>query len=279
MKAITTAPLFLSLCGLVACSAAPDAPAAPGGAAENASASTAPASTLEAPVDNDASDRAFHVVAKIPLSPDHTFWIYEPAPGRILLSEELRYPARAMASELAGLRPVEVFKHLAPEAPVPAELVAAEERQASFAASPHPARAQRAVPAQPDTLVGNAGPMSPMDATGPCPDKWFHDNFCNETYPISLCLENWWNGAWGTANEINNGGTAVCPINGSVLFNFSTDDGVSQSWTVNQGFFRQFIWSHYCVGLFCGDSDFDLHASVTNASGKKFQFSFWGVSY
>jgi hypothetical protein len=232
-----------------------------------ASADPAPSQAEDVKVDNEAADRAFHMLTKIDLGNRHTFSIYEPSPGEIVYGEAGPSSVVPIDGATRRLSPVEIFQRLSPDAPVPTELFAAEERQAQVEA------AVLRGPRAPAVALGSAesappAPEQVLDATGPCADAWFSSNFCISSADWDMCLLDWWDGAWARTTGDFYAGSIVCPISpGDVVLNVSSSTGAGGIWTVSQGFFRRFDEGAAFL------TTFTLFSQVTNAGGHKFQFS------
>lgn len=268
---VATSSVILSL--LAGCAVAPsDEPAPP---PPPAHADVAHAAVI----DDQAADRAFHLITTIAVGDEHTLSIYEPSPGRIVYGEHGRSPQQPVTRthRLDRLPPVEVFRLLAPGTPVPAELVAAQAREEARAADHGvPTRDLAPLVSAPESSADAPAPalgprMLETDGTGPCPSDWFQQNFCT-TVGYNWCLLNWWNGAYANGGNLWHATAAVCPFYGDVGFSVSTSDGGGGTWSVGQGYYRRF-WESAGTNFWGQVQPFSFHSTVFNASGKGFQFA------
>ncbi len=202
-------------------------------------------------------------IASVALDNGNQIEFYEPSPGVLLVSELGTAGVAPLATSQRN--PVELYRELAPGAPVPAALLAAQERSERL--PPGAAPKLTAGAAEP-SMVAPPPAASFIDNLG-CDDAWFNTNFCPNGTDWQLCLLNQWNGAYAYRSSVDWVRHAVCADVGDVTLRVAMGDGAGGSWSVPQGSYRTFTWRDTCV---FGCNEYS-RGEVLNASNDRFHYS------
>jgi hypothetical protein len=275
-----------TLIGLLVVAAPFGCSAGVGGAGGEATPETS--SPTSAPVEREATtvnhqaEIDFNLIARVYRSNGNAVEFYEPMPGALLVSETGPSGSEMLGAKALSEAPEDLFHTLAPGQPVPQALRAAFERAKVPASMPGWEKSTaRAAPLTINRLTGSAqgtattqpapAPRIHPDGTGACDQNWFVNTQCNFDPPWDWteCLVPWWNGAYGTCNNMNGAAnqffTSLCADIGDVVLNVRLDNGQGGIWTVPQGWTRNFNW--------ITTSELSGHSEVDSASNKRFLFA------
>jgi hypothetical protein len=260
--------------------AGPPAPPNSGGptdAASTAAKADALAGAVAAPGSN--------LIARSGLPSGNVLEFYEPAPGRVIVSEIGRNGVNpTFRPNEVPRSPIDVFKHALPGTAVPQELVDADVRRQALRdpaeAEPEPPLldASRPLPNfAVETKASNAGAAEDSGDGAydhRCPAAWFADRNC-VSGDWEVCWTNITGSSSFTRSDTDIGQTATCSYRGSISFKFEERPWYSWetmgSWTVPEGTWR---WANDS-GLF----DYDLRSSVSNADGDGYHHSGFGARW
>jgi hypothetical protein len=206
------------------------------------------------PVETSSAEKG--LLARLQRDNGNVVEFYEFQPGDVVITEAGRPPNPP--AQIQGLDPVEAYRALAGKQDVPSSLVAAQQRMelARASAPAVPLQAQGPVPEMTTQTQTPGGVLAA--AAGPCDAAWFTQNFCFSGYSWSMCLTNWWGGAWAQINGADYHYSAVCPFYGSVVMNIQ-NQGI---WAVPQGTYR-WAWR--------SGSNYTYRMDITNALNSGFQ--------
>jgi len=229
------------------------------------------------------AEQTLHFVARVYRANGNAVEFYEPIPGSILISETGLAGGGFLDSQSLHQPIPQLLAAIAPDQPVPPALAQAIARADAKAAA-QPENVSRSAPSfsvDRSTKSVSAEPANGLTpyTTGACNQTWFTNTQCNLTPPYwaggqwewSECLVPWSNGAYGTCNmngyRYTEFWTSLCADIGNMTLKVTVNPGgVGGTWTVNQGYVRNFDWYRY-------DADLDGHAEVDNASGDRFLFA------
>lgn len=215
---------------------------------------------------DDESDAALDPgapIASVTLANGNTVEFYETSPGVVLVSEAGRVGVSPLPDN--KVRPLDLFRALAPGQPVPEALVSAQARASERSTDPEPP-AEELPPIQTSQVAG--GPLAYIDNQS-CDDNWFYNTYCPGSYDWKMCLLNHWNGAYAQLSSVDYVRHAVCADVGAVTLKVQMGDGAGGIWTVPEGSYRTFTWSDDCV-FGCNTS---TRGDVLNATDNRFHYS------
>jgi hypothetical protein len=230
---------------------------------------------------NAEVEQTLQLLARVEVQANEVLEFYDAGPGLLVITAAgaPAGPSRVLAADLAALQPAEVWHLVAPATPMPDAL-----RQALARLQPSGATAPQSPP--PDPARERAGPhalhtaglasqdQDPSALTvGWCDTSYLDDALCEGDFTV--CLDNWWNGAYAYHHEAAQAVTHVCPAQGSVVFKVQTDVGKGGIWTVPQNTYRYwYISIPDCDTIFNWTDCPYVRADVTQASGDRFHFRF-----
>jgi hypothetical protein len=232
-----------------------------------------------------------NLIERVYLGELHVFEFYEPEPGHIFYSESGSIAhgpiTRLDGRELRRMLPVDVFKRLAPNRPVPSHLAAAQDRAQERAkrmsqaceysidtTSTEPIASQTpttesavSAPSGNGNIVRPA--ISSAEGTNDCTYESFQQ-FCwdgDESY----C---WKDLAWAfvdTVRDVESARGVVCSRVGTTRFEMYVDGAPRAIYDVPQGYWRVFYeWDWSCF-IFCWTTDHRFKFNVPY-TGSVFQF-------
>jgi hypothetical protein len=234
---------------------------------------------------NAEVEQTLQLLARVEVQANEVLEFYEAGPGLLVITAAgaPTGPSRVRAADLTALQPTEVWDLVAPSTPMPDAL-----RQALERLQPSGAAAPQSPP--PDPAHERAGPQALYTAGLASQDQdpsTLTAGWCDTSYftgPLGLsacegdftvCLDNWWNGAYAYHHEAARAFTTVCPAQGSVVFKVQTDVGLGGIWTVPQHTYRYwYISVPDCDTIFNWTDCPYVRADVTQASGDRFHFRF-----
>lgn len=209
-------------------------------------------------------------VARVEVAPNELVEIYEVAPGQLAISGagapagEPRFPSTAFD----GLTMAEAWNLVADGAAPPPALAEAmarapKGRMPSGAASdpmrgaptsePLPFTSGGGEPAR--MHVGETPHAAPLGASGGyCDNNYLgygSPSWCWSGHDVTVCLKNWWGGAYAQSGNINWVYTDVCAASGPILFTVTWNGSLYGAWTVDTDTYRYFHYGpHDCSGWF-----------------------------
>jgi hypothetical protein len=224
---------------------------------------------------NEEVEEEAGLLARVEVQPGEVLEFYEPSPGMIVVSGTGRPEgppiiddALVEALDITELWALASDEHEMPEALADA-LARAEERSAQ----PPPRPVSIADTPDAASQVGGGLQAKPdVQSAGYCDTGYFDDyaGQCPSGDDWQMCLNNWWNGAWGQHNDAAWGYTSVCPAQGNIAFKVFWSNGGGGLWTVNQNYYRWFAGSDWdCETAWDWDCP-TLRVDVTQAAGDRF---------
>lgn len=239
--------------------------------------------------DNLDADDELHLLARVEVQPDELLEVYEPRPGLLVLSGAGAPTGgpRVTPEAVHGKTLDEVWSELTQDAPMPPALAEAAQRLDGlvFASSGEADERTAAAGAgawgprphadAPSVLLA---PSRPQAATGYCDGQWYTDGYGDCTFgfqfedDFTVCIDDWWNGAWAAVNDGYYTWSDVCAAQGSVAMRLRADEGVGGFWSVAQNTHR------YTSVLDSGCGSFNdcpwVRVDIEQASGDRFHFRF-----
>lgn len=218
-------------------------------------------------------------LASITLENGNTLAFYEPAPGRLFVSELGMVPNEPLHKRMAVSErlPVDLFRSVAPGASVPQALIDAQERLlASGAVSPLPpatpgAKMDRAAASQAPAAAGS----STLQTDELCPAEWYRENFCGEG-DWQICWTNGTGGSWFTYYGLSYAYTAACSYYGDVVLTAQYYENeywyTYGSWTVTEG---RYQWAY----VYNYDQPIGFDSEVSNAQNSEYHHSGYGLYF
>lgn len=224
--------------------------------------STLPMGCASEPVDPMAP------IASVALTNGNLVEFYEPSPGSLFVSEAGIVGAAPTRRD--GRTPLELYRDLAPDRPVPEALAAAQARSEALGPETIPASAEDRNAMALKASVTEPKPLG-FIANQSCDDQWFNTNFCNDSGSPDwqMCLLNHWNGAWAQQNSVDNVLHTVCADIGTVTLKVQMGDGGGGIWSIPEGSWRSFGWWDQCT-FGCNTS---TRGDILDASNDRFHYS------
>ena len=222
---------------------------------------------------NAQADLDLNLLARVEVQPNEMLEIYEPVPGRLLVSGVGAPAGEALLSAHAveGL-PVEDIWNLATgSTEMPGELRAAIVRASKRKDPP-------GFNPQPDPPGFNPQPEQSI-SSGWCDTGYYSSGYgnCSSGSDFSICIDNWWNGAYGYYDGAFYVYTNVCPATGPVVLKVTSDHGGGGIWTVSQNTVRWWQQDDWDCGTLWDWDCLTVRADVQEASGDRFHFRFFGL--
>lgn len=212
-------------------------------------------------VDRGPADEAANPpIAQVDLANGSRVLFFEPAPGALAIGQETAFAVAPL--DTAGKSPVEVFRSIAPDQPVPSALAEAQAR-ADAARSARPAREL----------------PEPAAATGTesFAASWFANNFCyNEPYTFINCHtgpgdDGVTGNLDGTHTDIDEFKTTLCVNSGKVTLRAWVEGEQTLGVQVTDGN----CWTyHWWSGLFNADS-IRVSTTINSTSANYFLVVKW----
>jgi hypothetical protein len=254
-----------------------------------------------------------NLLARIEVQPNEMLEIYEPAPGVLLVSGVGAPAGEALLSAQAieGLSVEEIWQLGAGSTEMPGELRAAIARASKrdetasramqegieppdaplpgFNPQPDPPglNPQPEPPGfnpQPDPPGFNPQPdppgfnpqPDPSTSSGWCDAGYFSSGYgdCPPGWDFSVCLNDWWNGAYAYSDGAFYAYTNVCPATGPVVLRIDSDHGGGGIWTVNQNTVRWWAQDDFDCGTLFDWDCLTVRTDVEQASGDRFHLRF-----
>lgn len=229
---------------------------------------------------NAQADVDLHLVARVAVQPGELLEVYEPSPGRLVVSGA-GAPAKAILSQatIAGMGAEDVWRLAAGSADMPDAMRAAVGRARERAQTTGTTGSRTALHGSTSIASSSSAiaagsklhaAVTPLTA-GWCDSGYYTSGYgyCPSPADFEVCVDNWWNGAYATVGGAWFVYTNVCPATGPVVLNVQSDHGGGGVWTVSQNTVRW--WKQESPGcLDCLDDRVD----VQQASGDRFQFRF-----
>jgi hypothetical protein len=202
-------------------------------------------------------------IASLTLANGNTMEFYEMSPGVLLVSELGRVGVPPLPA--VKMRPLDLYRQLAPDQTVPDVLVAAQERADALRTDPTPPADE--TPALPISQAAGVQ-LSYIDNQS-CDDHWFDDTFCAGTYDWQMCLLNHWDGAYAQLSSVDYVRHATCADIGNITLKVVMGDGTGGIWDVLEGHYRWFSWQDNCT-FGCNES---TRGDILNATNNRFHYS------
>lgn len=215
--------------------------------------------------DTDTND-PMESIASLTLTNGNRLEFYEPSPGLVLVSEA--GIVGAVPTPHDGRTPVELYRDLAPDRPIPDALVAAQARSEALRPEAAPATAEDRSPAVTTASVAEPTTLGFIDNQS-CDDHWFSDNFCNASPDWQMCLLNHWNGAFAQLSSVDFVQHAVCADIGAVTLKVQMGDGTGIIRDVLEGHWLSWSWADNCT-FGCNTS---TRGDILNASNNRFHYA------
>lgn len=227
---------------------------------------------------NQAADEQFHLLARVEVQPGELLEIYEPRPGVVIVSAAGAPSGapRLTAEHMQGMPVSEVWAAMTEDAEMPPALAETLARTGDGAVDFRGAASAAAAP----VAAGADSFVAPRETLGGgyCDNAFFSDagSLCEDAVhapDVTVCLDNWYNGAWAESNDSYWTTSTVCPAQGSVAMRLQTEYGDSGLWTVAQNTYR--TWTRLdgsCLGWF--DDCPWVRVDIEQASGDRFHFRY-----
>jgi hypothetical protein len=199
-----------------------------------------------------------------------TVEFYEPEPGALMIMQDA---AVGVPPVTGHPRPVDLYRALAPDQPVPAALIAAQQRADDVNGDPSeadPAADKRAIDAIGTDYAIKSVEVNPAYIDNQsCDDQWFEDTFCNfsSTLDWTMCLLNHWDGAYAKSGSggVDVANFSTCADIGNVTLKVTMGDGDGGLWDVLEGHYRNYWWFSNIWG-----TNETARGDIVNASGNRF---------
>jgi hypothetical protein len=213
--------------------------------------------------DDAAAPERLAPITSLALANGNTVEFYETSPGMLLVSETGRVGIPPVPT--SALRPLDLYRQLAPGQPAPEVLVAAQARaDARFKDSAPPAGDTEPAP-MPQVASAVPGYIDNQS----CDDHWFDDTFCTGSPDWQMCLLNHWDGAYAQLGSVDWVKHATCADIGNITLQIQMGDGTGGIWDVLEGHYRWFSWKDECV-FGCNES---TRGDILNATDNRFHYS------
>lgn len=237
--------------------------------------------------DNLDAAQDLNLLARAEVQPDEILEVYEPRPGLLIVSSAGAPAGAALVTPeaLAGKTLEDAWSEFTADAPMPPALEDAALRLTGVVFERVDAGGDRKGDARADATKidsaahgGLTAPVSPAAAAGYCDSGWYATGYSDCTFgfhfedDVTVCLDNWWNGAYASVGDGYYTSANVCPAQGSVALRLRTDEGVSGFWTVAMNTYRHTSVLDSNCGTF-NDCPW-VRVDVEQASGDRFQFRF-----
>jgi hypothetical protein len=202
-------------------------------------------------------------IASVTLANGNTVDFYESSPGVLLVSETGTVGIAPIPN--TRMRPLDLYRSLAPDQPVPEALVAAQARADARNPEPEPPTDEPAA-RQPSPAAGIA--VGYIDNQS-CDDHWFDNTFCIGSYDWKMCLLNHLNGAYAQSSSVDYVRHTVCSDIGAITLKVQMGDGRGVIKDVPEGSWYSWWWVDDCT-FGCNTS---TRGDVVNATNNRFHYS------
>jgi hypothetical protein len=247
---------------------------------------------------NADANATLNLLARVEVQDNEIVEIYEPAPGRIILSGAgAPLEGSAVAGMTEQLDLAKFWYQLTGGARMPPQLAAAvsrvEERllspveevkitphEAALASTELPGEDHGRMPAS--ERINEATPEL-LQAGGWCDTSYFtfvpsNASYnkpygkCDNTWDWTVCLNDWWNGAFANHGDALMAHTNVCPAEGTqVVLRVTSDEFGGGLWTVPVNTVRWYqFYDSACLSIF--DDCPSIHSTVEQATNDRFHY-------